>query len=151
MYIFKKYLYFSSFEAGNCVSNSSFKWRKIQLKQFSRTRVRVKNVKYNWWLNLRWVYFCWLPCKDKQRLLFTFQVDIYFLLPLSCKVVFLTWDSYVRSGQRLTARHSSWYQREVKSINPPVPVWARSSEAVDYLNIFICQFISTVWVSMEKL
>ena len=39
MYIFEKYLYFSSFEAGNCVSNSSFKWRKIQLKQFSKTRV----------------------------------------------------------------------------------------------------------------
>ena len=39
MYIFEKYLYFSSFEAGNRVSNSSFKWRKIQLKQFSRTRV----------------------------------------------------------------------------------------------------------------
>ena len=38
MYIFEKYLYFSSFEAGNCVSNSSFKWRNIQLKQFSRTR-----------------------------------------------------------------------------------------------------------------
>ena len=40
MYIFEKYLYFSSFEAGNCVSNSSFKWRKIQLKQFNRTRVK---------------------------------------------------------------------------------------------------------------
>ena len=41
MYIFEKYLYFSSFEARNRVSNSSFKWRKIQLKQFSRTRVNL--------------------------------------------------------------------------------------------------------------
>ena len=39
MYIFEKYLYFMSFEAGNCVSNSSFRRRKIQLKQFSRTTV----------------------------------------------------------------------------------------------------------------
>ena len=43
MYIFKKYKYFSSFGAGNCDSNCSFKWRKIQLKQFSRTRVN-----YDW-------------------------------------------------------------------------------------------------------
>ena len=35
----KKFKYFSSLETGNCVSNSSFKWRKIQYSQFSRTRV----------------------------------------------------------------------------------------------------------------
>ena len=31
MSIFHKNTYFSSFEAGNCVSNSSFKWRKIEV------------------------------------------------------------------------------------------------------------------------
>ena len=29
--IYTTFMYFSSFEAGNCVSNSSFKWRKIAL------------------------------------------------------------------------------------------------------------------------
>ena len=36
MYIFKKYQYFLSFDAGNCVSES-----KVQLKQFSMTRVNL--------------------------------------------------------------------------------------------------------------
>ena len=44
MSIFKEYKYFSSFEAGNCVSNSSFKWRK-QYNQFSR-----QGLKKYWWL-----------------------------------------------------------------------------------------------------
>ena len=35
MYIFHKYTYFSSFEAGNCVSNSSFKCMKNRSKHFS--------------------------------------------------------------------------------------------------------------------
>ena len=41
MSIFHKYKYFSSFEAGNCVSNSSFKWTKNKRKQFGSTRVNV--------------------------------------------------------------------------------------------------------------
>ena len=40
----KKYKYFSSLVTGNCVSNSSFKWRKIQYSQFSRTRVNIRKV-----------------------------------------------------------------------------------------------------------
>ena len=28
MFIFNKYNYFSSFETGNCISNSSFNWQK---------------------------------------------------------------------------------------------------------------------------
>ena len=34
-----KYKYFLSFEAGNCVSNSSFQWMKNRNKQFSSRRV----------------------------------------------------------------------------------------------------------------
>ena len=40
MSIFDKYInIFHSFEVGNCVSNSSFKWMKNTHKQFSSTRV----------------------------------------------------------------------------------------------------------------
>ena len=38
-FIFHNWEYFSSFEAGNCVSNSSFKWMKNRKKQFNTTRV----------------------------------------------------------------------------------------------------------------
>ena len=41
MYILKQIEIFSSFGAGNCVSNSSSEWRKIQLKQFGTTRVEL--------------------------------------------------------------------------------------------------------------
>ena len=34
-YIFHKYTYFSSFEAGNCVDNSSFKWMKNRNTHFN--------------------------------------------------------------------------------------------------------------------
>ena len=35
------YEYFSSFEAGNCFSNSIFEWTKNIIKQFSRNRANV--------------------------------------------------------------------------------------------------------------
>ena len=38
---FHKYKYFSSFEAGICVSNSSFQWVKNRNKQFSGTGVNL--------------------------------------------------------------------------------------------------------------
>ena len=38
-----KYNYFSSFEAGNCVSNSSFKWMKHIPKRFGSIRVNIYN------------------------------------------------------------------------------------------------------------
>ena len=40
MSIFKNKKDFLSFEAGNCVSNSSFKWRKIQLKISGRGEIK---------------------------------------------------------------------------------------------------------------
>ena len=40
MPIFQNISIFHSFEAGNCVSNSSFKWMKNRDRQFSRTMVR---------------------------------------------------------------------------------------------------------------
>ena len=40
MYLFHIKIYFSSFEAGNYVSNSSFEWTKNRSGQFSRTRVK---------------------------------------------------------------------------------------------------------------
>ena len=57
MYIFYKYKYFSSFEAGNCFSNSSFKWLKNSLKKIGSIMVNVwilrylyKNISAMWWL-----------------------------------------------------------------------------------------------------
>ena len=38
MYIFEKYLYFLSFEAGNRVSNSSFKWRKNTIETIQQDK-----------------------------------------------------------------------------------------------------------------
>ena len=35
-FYFHKWIYFSSFEAANCVSNSSFKWTKDKDLKFSR-------------------------------------------------------------------------------------------------------------------
>ena len=60
MHIFKKYVYFSSFEAGNCVSNSSFKWRKIQLKRFSRTRVTTRYLSAA--ICILPLYSAWVSC-----------------------------------------------------------------------------------------
>ena len=43
---FQKYKYFSSFEAGNCVSNSSFKWMKNNLGSSARERRKGRQTTY---------------------------------------------------------------------------------------------------------
>ena len=38
--------YFLLFEAGNCISNSNFRWQKVQLKKISMTEVNIKQKAY---------------------------------------------------------------------------------------------------------
>ena len=54
---FSFHIIFHSFEAGNCVSNSSFKWMKNTQKQFSS--IRVKLLWYDFIDRIRRLYKLW--------------------------------------------------------------------------------------------
>ena len=68
-----KYNYVSSFGAGNCVSNSSFKWMKNSPKQLGSIRVK-RIMQIQWWVTV--------PCKVKRQYLPAQQVPIYYVLGL---------------------------------------------------------------------
>ena len=53
--IFHNYKYFSSFKAGNCVSNSSFEWIKNRSKKFGITRLSLLiDNRYHFYSNSFW-------------------------------------------------------------------------------------------------
>ena len=115
----KFHKYFSSFEGGNCVSNSSVEWTKNRNKQFSR--VIMVMINYTDLINLGW-HSTHSPCDLKYKVM---EIGVFPLSHLTLSSLNLPLSSSSTTSRELLSQFSTcsewkWVEVGEKLMNHPM-------------------------------